>query len=76
MKIASTFLAKCSLCEGDGWICVLHRERPWSGPGACGCGGAGVPSPRCNAAEGDDLPKMPKGFKATEVSDESLFSQC
>jgi hypothetical protein len=73
MKIASMLLTKCSRCEGDGWICVQHPEHPWNGPGACGCGRAGVPCPSCNAEECDDLPKMPKGFKATEVSDESLF---
>jgi hypothetical protein len=76
MNIASTLRTKCSRCEGDGWVCVLHRERPWDGPGGCGCGRAGVPCPSCNAVKDDDLPKMPNGFKATEVSDESLIPQC
>ena len=73
MKIESA--SKCLLCEGDGWVCVLHRDRPWDGPRACGCGVAGVPCSICNAVAGDALPRMPRGFKATEVSDESLVLQ-
>lgn len=32
---------KCLLCEDTGWVCEHHRDRPWEGPTACGCGGAG-----------------------------------
>jgi hypothetical protein len=33
---------KCILCAGTGWVCEWHLSKPWEGPGACGCGGAGT----------------------------------
>jgi hypothetical protein len=51
----------CSRCEDSGWVCEDHPERPWDGPHACGCGGAGAPCPDCNASSDD--PRPPAGFK-------------
>jgi hypothetical protein len=75
MKIETAYHLKCSLCEGTGWVCVLHRDHPWNGPRACGCGVTGVPCPSCNLVAGDELPRMPKAFTAKEISDEPLVSQ-
>jgi hypothetical protein len=72
---SAAYLLKCSPCEGVGWVCALHRDRPWDGPKACGCGVTGVPCPICNAVSGDELPRMPRGFRAMDVSDESFVSQ-
>jgi hypothetical protein len=33
------FGARCDNCR---WVCEDHRGRPWDGPRACTCGGAGV----------------------------------
>jgi hypothetical protein len=35
-------LIKCSLCQDCGWVCENHPGRPWEGPHACNCGGAGA----------------------------------
>lgn len=75
MKIQPAYLLKCSLCDGAGWVCVVHRDRPWDGPRACRCSVTGVPCATCNAVSGDEVPRMPKSFRATEVSNESLVSQ-
>ena len=61
MKNETAYHLKCSLCEGTGWVCVLHRDHPWNGPRACGCGVTGVPCPSCNFVAGDELPRMPPG---------------
>jgi len=38
-------------CEGTGWVCENHEDRPWGGIStskfACECG-AGVPCSICN----------------------------
>lgn len=75
MTITSALTRTCSRCDSDGWVCVLHRDRPWDGPRACGCGLAGSPCPTCNIVTGDELPRMPGGFMAREVFDEPLVSQ-
>jgi hypothetical protein len=72
---APVFLIKCSLCAGGGWVCSLHRGRPWDGPDACTCGTAGVACPQCNVVQNDKLPRMPKGFKAKGSSDEPFVLQ-
>lgn len=42
--------SRCANCEGSGWVCENHPDRPWEGataPGeGCGCG-AGAPCPVC-----------------------------
>ena len=38
----------CDNCDSTGWVCESHPRRPWEGPRACDCGGAGVPCPVCN----------------------------
>ncbi|WP_035968758.1 hypothetical protein [Bradyrhizobium sp. WSM1417] len=52
----------CARCDGTHWVCESHPDRPWDGPKACGCGGAGEPCPNCNDAAHDELPVLPKGF--------------
>ena len=54
---------KCNRCDSTGWVCENHVILPWDGPEACGCGAAGAPCGRCNAAQGADAPRMPDGFK-------------
>lgn len=43
--------SRCANCEGAGWVCENHPDKPWEGlsakVGACGCG-AGAPCPVCN----------------------------
>jgi hypothetical protein len=48
VKIRSPYFLRCESCGSAGWVCALHRDRPWDGPRACGCGRAGVPYPTCN----------------------------
>lgn len=46
----------CSNCDGFGWVCEIHPRRPWYGPDACDCGGAGMQCPVCNpSVSPDDL---------------------
>jgi hypothetical protein len=35
----------CDLCDDTGWTCENHPDRPFAGPNACPCEGAGMPSP-------------------------------
>lgn len=55
---------QCTICDDVGWVCENHLDRPWEGPRACGCGGAGALCPRCNVSAGDEPPRMPAGFRA------------
>ena len=45
----------CPRCDGTGWVCENHHNRPWDGASeradACGCG-AGDPCPDCQPAAG------------------------
>jgi hypothetical protein len=50
---------KCTHCHDTGWVCENHADRPWEGPHACTCGGAGMPCPICN----DTSRSPPAGFK-------------
>lgn len=34
--------ALCLYCHGTGWVCERHMDKPWEGPNACECGGAGT----------------------------------
>lgn len=42
----------CRVCDGTGWVCENHADRPWDGLSAsdesCRCGGAGAPCRVCN----------------------------
>jgi len=38
-------------CDSTGWVCEDHRDRPWTGLFACGCGAAGAPCKVCNDVE-------------------------
>lgn len=42
----------CPKCEGWGWVCENHPDKPWGdltlGPNSCACG-AGMPC-ECNKA--------------------------
>ncbi|OAF11763.1 hypothetical protein AYJ54_07845 [Bradyrhizobium centrolobii] len=53
----------CDLCDDCGWVCENHPDRPWDGPRACTCGGAGAPCPHCNVPAEGEPPRMPKGFR-------------
>ncbi|MEY9132134.1 hypothetical protein ACVIWV_001990 [Bradyrhizobium diazoefficiens] len=53
---------KCTTCDGVGWVSENHLDRPWDGPRACTCGGAGAPCPACNAPVDGEAPRMPGGF--------------
>jgi hypothetical protein len=57
----------CARCEGTHWVCESHPDRPWDGPKACGCGGAGDPCLACNDAAPDEMP-LPPGFENSITS--------
>jgi hypothetical protein len=59
-------MIRCILCADTGWVCENHPRRPWDGPHACDCGGAGMACPTCNVADDSEAPRLPDGFK-TEV---------
>ena len=54
-------MADCSRCDDYRWVCENHPKRPWEGPRACACGGAGAPCPACNVSE-VTVPEMPDDF--------------
>jgi hypothetical protein len=56
MKIA------CIYCADTGWTCENHPRRPWEGPHACDCGGAGLPCVNCNLSDDDIAPQTPNGL--------------
>jgi hypothetical protein len=47
---------QCKRCDGTGWVCASHRDKPWADgwryPGVAGKAGcrcdAGAPCPDCN----------------------------
>jgi hypothetical protein len=53
----------CFRCEDGGWVCENHADRPWEGPHACECGGAGMPCPICNKLGESEPPRLPEGFE-------------
>jgi hypothetical protein len=64
-------LPRCSACMDTFWVCENHDDRPWDGPAACGCGGAGMPCPACNQPEPGERPRLPAGFEPdVDVDDE------
>ena len=54
---------KCLLCDGCGWVCENHPDKPWEGEHACPCGGAGMPCRNCNMSGDDEDPRLPEGFR-------------
>src|SRR6188472_3993592 len=54
-------MADCPRCDDYRWVCENHPDKPWEGPRACDCGGAGAPCPACNASE-VTMPEMPDDF--------------
>jgi hypothetical protein len=52
-------LMACIWCDDVGWVCENHPERPWEGPYACDCGGAGNACPACNVADECETPRLP-----------------
>ena len=36
--------------HGPFWVCENHPAKPWDGPDACGCGGAGATSQMMTSA--------------------------
>jgi hypothetical protein len=52
-------IGSCQLCKGARWICETHPLRPWGDvQGACECGAAGKPCPKCNVS--NDLADVPQ----------------
>lgn len=48
---------KCTICEGLGWVCENHPNKPWTErDGGCQCG-AGMPC-ECNRPNGEDTPDI------------------
>lgn len=47
---------RCRTCDGTGWVCENHRDKPWNGVSyrfdACDCGLA-APCAVCNDPEGE-----------------------
>jgi hypothetical protein len=54
----------CGTCQGARWVCEDHPDQPWGSdyPGACRCGGAGMPCPVCNGSKKGERPAMPADF--------------
>lgn len=48
--------SKCTICQGEGWVCENHPQEAWNEGNPKCCGGAGQPC-ACNP-EAD----MPPGF--------------
>ena len=54
---------KCLVCEGCGWVCESHPERPWEGEHACTCGGAGNAMPELQPCGRADGTEAARGFQ-------------
>lgn len=62
-----TYDPKCRNCDGTGWVCENHPDKPWADgyryPGetrmtGCDCG-AGCPCKECNDLAGYGAPSAP-----------------
>ena len=58
----SAYMSMCPRCNGCGWVCENHPERPWSGKQACKCGGAGMPC-YVQSERWESPPRLPTGFE-------------
>ena len=56
---ARAIATQCA-CGDTGWVCEEHPGQPMVHDG---CGGAGGPCPKCNAASRDSPPTLPPGFR-------------
>jgi hypothetical protein len=60
MVIGNAMSDTCGICDGCGWVCENHPDRPWIGTSsradACDCGGAGVPCSKCNPLDENGQP--------------------
>ena len=65
---------RCKSCDGTGWVCEFHKDRPWGeSPRACDCGGAGAPCPACNDPEDGEQPDVAGVFEdVTHMADKSI----
>ncbi|WP_271604939.1 hypothetical protein [Bradyrhizobium sp. CCBAU 11434] len=59
----ATMSVTCATCDGTGWVCENHPDRPWEGPRARGCGGAGAPCPACNIPADSETPRILEGYR-------------
>lgn len=60
-------VANCPICQGIGWVCESHPDKPWDRdlPNGCECN-AGMPCRACNPCGGpDDPPRPPEGTQVT-----------
>ncbi len=69
IMVMATFNGPCRICDGVGWVCENHPDKPFKGLSgrldACSCG-AGMP---CTCNESAERPETPPGF--TVVIDEN-----
>lgn len=69
--------SECTVCEGAGWVCETHNERPWGGvsdsPFACDCG-PGIPCAACNLPSENNPPRMAPGFRVMLDKDDGWAS--
>lgn len=57
-------MTDCRTCDGEGWVCEDHPDKPWGNGKNC-CGGAGMPCRICNPSDYSTPPRMPPG--TTEI---------
>ena len=60
----------CKNCNGEGWVCENHTDKPWGDGDAC-CGGAGSPCKFCNPCDEHNPPRMPTG--SVEIDPDDLI---
>ena len=57
-------MPECFRCDDCGWVCENHRDSPWRGAYACGCGSAGAPCTSCCSPADGEVPES--SFKPDE----------
>lgn len=50
----------CTICDGQGWVCENHPDKPWGDGLSCPCGGAGAPCV-CHPAQAAGSPMANRG---------------
>lgn len=66
---------RCPICDGTGWVCEAHADRPWGADSkrACDCGEPGMPCEACNPSGGaDHAPNAPAAFTIAVDEDGGL----